>query len=528
MENHQAQQSYFRSQQTRIIPRIAHVWTTLTTVKINALNKKCKTLPVFTLNNQYSRNFHLSWLGFWVAFLSWFAFSPLIPEAVKSDLKLTSAQIGNSNVISLCATLIVRIIVGPLVDKYGPRKVMAGLLFIGAVPSGLVGTITTANGLYIIRFFIGILGGTFVPCQAWTTSFFDKNVVGTANALVGGWGNSGGGFTFIIMIALYNRLVRDISSHIAWRVSFVIVPVPILLLVAMVTLVFGTDHPNGKWEDRFKIPASDFRTLSPSNSVSHVPLEEKDKHTQIFVSDKEAAHSKRDDTTPEGEQKLELEEGIVESALDVAINRPLSVQIAFSIIFNPLTWLPALAYMTTFGYELAIDANLANVLFGLYKSASFGQTKAGYIAGIYGLLNICTRPLGGLFGDIVYKRFGVPGKKYLTLSLGIIQGCLSLGLGFYVDSKEHPSLAIVIVLFTITAIFNEAGNGANFSLVPHCNPNSNGLMSGLVGAMGNLGGIIFALIFRFQPVPLGKAFWISGILSIGVNVLLALIPVPQR
>jgi hypothetical protein len=37
-------------------------------------------------------------------------------------------------------------------------------------------------------------------------------------------------------------------------------------------------------------------------------------------------------------------------------------------------------------------------------------------------------------------------------------------------------------------------------------------MSGIVGSMGNLGGIIFALIFRFQPVPLGKAFWICGII----------------
>ncbi len=72
---------------------------------------------------------------------------------------------------------------------------MAGVLIAGAIPSGLAGTISNANGLYIIRFFIGILGGTFVPCLAWTTSFFDKNIVGTANALVGGWGNMGGGAT---------------------------------------------------------------------------------------------------------------------------------------------------------------------------------------------------------------------------------------------------------------------------------------------------------------------------------------------
>lgn len=64
----------------------------------------------------------------------------------------------------------------------------------------------------------GILGATFVPCQAWTTAFFDKRIVGRANALVGGWGNSGGGFTFIIMVALYNKLRSDgLSQHSAWR-----------------------------------------------------------------------------------------------------------------------------------------------------------------------------------------------------------------------------------------------------------------------------------------------------------------------
>jgi nitrate/nitrite transporter NarK len=45
----------------------------------------------------------------------------------------------------------------------------------------------------VLRFFIGILGGSFVPCQVWSTGFFDKNVVGSANALTGGWGNAGGG-----------------------------------------------------------------------------------------------------------------------------------------------------------------------------------------------------------------------------------------------------------------------------------------------------------------------------------------------
>jgi NNP family nitrate/nitrite transporter-like MFS transporter len=65
---------------------------------------------------------------------------------------------------------------------------MACLLILGAIPSGLAGTAHNAETLYVLRFFIGILGATFVPCQAWTSAFFDKNCVGFANALVGGWG----------------------------------------------------------------------------------------------------------------------------------------------------------------------------------------------------------------------------------------------------------------------------------------------------------------------------------------------------
>lgn len=64
--------------------------------------------------------------------------------------------LGNSNIISLCSTLLVRLIVGPLVDRYGPRKVMAGILVIGAIPSGLAGAISTVQGLYTVRFFIGV------------------------------------------------------------------------------------------------------------------------------------------------------------------------------------------------------------------------------------------------------------------------------------------------------------------------------------------------------------------------------------
>jgi NNP family nitrate/nitrite transporter-like MFS transporter len=59
----------------------------------------------------------------------------------------------------------------------------------------MAGHLTNPRGLIALRFFVGILGGTFVPCQVWCTGFFDKNIMGTANSLAAGIGNAGGGVT---------------------------------------------------------------------------------------------------------------------------------------------------------------------------------------------------------------------------------------------------------------------------------------------------------------------------------------------
>jgi MFS transporter, NNP family, nitrate/nitrite transporter len=97
---------------------------------------------------------------------------------------------------------------------------------------------------------------------------------------------------------------------------------------------------------------------------------------------------------------------------------------------------------------------------------------------------------------------------------GVAQGLLSVGMGLYIDSNPTPSLGVVVILIVLLALVNEIANGANFSLVPHCNPGSNGFMTGIVGAMGNFGGICFALVWRYIPIPFGKAFWIAGIITV--------------
>ena len=71
-------------------------------------------------------------------------------------------------------------------------------------------------------------------------------------------------------------------------------------------------------------------------------------------------------------------------ALDVAINESLTIKSATKILLNPVTWLPALGYVTTFGLELALDGAMAGVLFGLFNKQikGFDQQKAGYYTSI--------------------------------------------------------------------------------------------------------------------------------------------------
>lgn len=53
-------------------------------------------------------------------------------------------------------------------------------------------------------------------------------------------------------------------------------------------------------------------------------------------------------------------------------------------------------------------------------------------------------------------------------------------------------------------------------------------MSGLVGASGNLGGIIFAIVFRYNGTAYAKSFWIMGAISVGVNLAVGWIrPIPK-
>jgi NNP family nitrate/nitrite transporter-like MFS transporter len=90
------------------------------------------------------------------------------------------------------------------------------------------------------------------------------------------------------------------------------------------------------------------------------------------------------------------------------------------------------------------------------------------------------------------------------------------------------TVGTMIPLVSIVLMFFLAGsNGLTFSLVPHVHPQANGVVSGFTGACGNLGGIVFAIIFRYGT-SYGHSIWIIGAIIIGINVAVCWIkPVPS-
>jgi MFS transporter, NNP family, nitrate/nitrite transporter len=202
------------------------------------------------------------------------------------------------------------------------------------------------------------------------------------------------------------------------------------------------------------------------------------------------------------------------------------IESAWKVAIGWQTLLVALPYACTFGAELAVEGIISSwyIQQSFQDGLNWTEKTAGAWAAMFGLLNIFTRPFGGWFADILFKRFPVEIKKYWMIFLGVAEGFFCLFIGLYPSMSVYKLIAIMSGL----AIAMEAGNGANFALVPHLNPQRNGLVSGMVGAAGNFGGILFSLVFRFTGTDYGRGLWISGVIILFFHVFILWIPIHCR
>lgn len=145
-----------------------------------------------------------------------------------------------------------------------------------------------------------------------------------------------------------------------------------------------------------------------------------------------------------------------------------------------LSWVLSLFYFLTFGGFVAFSIYLPVLLkdqFGL-KPADAGFRTAGFV-----VLATLARPLGGGLAD---KIGGA--RVFQVVFLGIVPFAMLM---------SWPSMLPFTVGALGCAFLLGNGNGAVFKLVPQYFPKEVGTVTGLVGAMGGLGGFFPPLVLGF-------------------------------
>lgn len=181
--------------------------------------------------------------------------------------------------------------------------------------------------------------------------------------------------------------------------------------------------------------------------------------------------------------------------------RPATVAAMVSVLRrSPTAWLLGAFYFLTFGGFVAFSIYLPTLL-----RAQFGLTPAdaGFRAAGFVVLATLMRPVGGWLAD----RIG--GAQVLSWVFG--------GVALFALLLTWPSMAPFTVGALACAMLMGLGNGAVFKLVPEHFPKDTGTVTGLVGALGGLGGFFPPLLLGVFRDQLG-AIW-PGFVLLAVTAL---------
>ena len=212
------------------------------------LRNKATRIRLADFSSAPMRAFHMTWLAFFLCFFGWFGLAPLMP-VIRQEFHLSKAQIGNLTIASVAITILVRVSIGWLCDRIGPRRAYTWLLILGSLPVMSVGLAHDYTTFLMFRLAIGAIGASFVITQYHTSVMFAPNVVGTANATAAGWGNLGGGVTQMVMPLLFSGIVGlGVGAWWGWRIAM-FVPGVMMLLAGIAYYKLTRDTADGDFAE---------------------------------------------------------------------------------------------------------------------------------------------------------------------------------------------------------------------------------------------------------------------------------------
>ncbi|WP_438970369.1 NarK family nitrate/nitrite MFS transporter [Methylophaga sp.] len=424
------------------------------------------------------RTLHLTWMAFFITFVVWFNHAPLM-VAIRDTLGLDDQQVKTLLILNVALTIPARIVIGMLVDKYGPKIMFSMLLGISSFICFFFAIADSFEQMAVARFMLGFVGAGFVIGIRMISEWFPAKQVGLAEGIYGGWGNFGSAAAAITL----PTIALMYGGEDGWRYAIATTGA-IALVYAFIYYNSVSDTPKGS--TYFKPKKSGAMEVTSKGDfflyiIMTIPL-----YAALALLTWKLS--------PSG---VELLSRNIAYAVFVGLGVLFLYQLYHIYQVNKdvfITEVPEihrysfkqvavldLAYLATFGSELAVVSMLP-----LYFSDTFdiSAVQAGLLASGFAFMNLVSRPVGGLFSD----RLGR--KKTLTI-------CISgLAVGYMVLGMITPEWFLVFAVLATMAcsFFVQAGEGAVFAVVPLVQRRLTGQIAGMAGAYGNVGAVTFLTV----------------------------------
>ena len=443
---------------------------------------------------------HMTWFAFFLSFVVWFNFPPFA-TTIGQDFGLSKPQLGTIGLCNVALTVPARIIIGMLLDRYGPRITYSVLLIYAAIPCLIFATAQSFNQLVIGRLLMGIVGAGFVIGIRMVAEWFPPKDVGTAEGIYGGWGNFGSAFSAFTMVifamglsALPGAFQFDapesfkilffpaINTDILnWRAAIAATGI-IAAIYGVIYFFSVSDTPPGRVYRRPRsargmevTSVKDFWFLMLMN----LPL--------TLILGVLAWRLNKVDFLTNGGMYIAWLVLVGLYAFQAyncwVVNKDL---LAGTKRYPPedryefkQVALLELTYIVNFGSELAVVTMLP-----AFFEGTFGLDKAtaGIIASSYAFMNLVSRPGGGIISDTL-------GSRKWTMAV-LTAG---MGIGYLLMSQVGSSwpLPLAVLLTMACSFFVQASEGSTFAMVPLVKPRITGQIAGNVGAYGNVGAVAY-------------------------------------
>ncbi len=424
---------------------------------------------------------HLSWIAFFITFVVWFNFAPLL-QMVKTSLGLTTEEIKTLLILNVALTIPARVAIGMLTDRYGPRLVYSSLLAICSIPCFMFALADSFIQAAIARFLLGFIGAGFVVGIRLVSEWFPHNELGTAEGIYGGWGNFGSAAAAFTL----PTLALVFGGEDGWRYAVGITGV-MSLLFSVVFYKNVSDTPKGS--TYFKPAQVTAMEVTSKGDFFFLLFMKIPMYAALALLAWKLSPSgigMLSDTAVYGVYAVLAALYVYEVTQVWKVNKNVfkeEVPEIHQYKFKQVAVLNVL-YFATFGSELAVVSMLP-----LFFSETFELTPvlAGMVASAYAFMNLMSRPGGGWISD----KFGRK-PTLLILTAGLAVGYFAMG---QVESTWPVWLAVVAAM--ACSFFVQAGEGAVFATVPLIKRRMTGQIAGMTGAYGNVGAVVYLTVLSF-------------------------------